>query len=405
MNLLKNLSIKKLLVHVLVLIIASSIWLPSIHFFFKEDIGNYLDDKGISPKAKMLAGRQLQIWRDPELRKIELQKMQNRNPEWDFMSRTFFVLSLANMAIREPGFKDEACEIMDCIIDTTLEAERLNGMYHFLMGYANHSGPWKIDPPRSIFIDGEIALMLGARRLVMEKPEYAILHRERISLILERMSKSPVMSSESYPDECWIFCNTIALASIKMSDVLDKTDNSGFLKKWIDTAKRSLTERKTGLLISTFTVDGSPIECGFGPEGTSIWLTCHMLQIIDQDYAEDQYLRARKELSGNLLGFGYSREWPVSCKGYMDIDSGPVVPILGTSVSASGLAFIAASSFHDKEYFSSLITSLNCGGFPLEKDGMLYYQAGNPVGDSVLLYAFVEGPLWERIGGKGIPHD
>ncbi|OGV59913.1 MAG: hypothetical protein A2X45_13760 [Lentisphaerae bacterium GWF2_50_93] len=396
---------KKILVQAAALILAFFIWIPMVHLFFKEDISNYLSDDAISPKAKMLAGRQLKIWRDPELRKIELQKMQNRNPEWDFMSRTFFVLSLANMAIREPGFKDEACGIMDCIIDATLETEKRNGMYHFLLEYASRSGAWKIDPPRSIFIDGEIALMLGARRLVGEKPEYASLHRQRISSILERMGKSPVMCSESYPDECWIFCNTIALASIKMSDVLDKTDNSEFLARWVDTARKSLTDRKTGLLISTYTVDGSPLECGFGPEGTSIWLACHMLQIIDRDYAEDQYRRARKELSGNLLGFGYSREWPVSCRGSMDIDSGPVVPVLGASASASGLAFIAASAFKDKEYFSRLITSLNCGGFPLKKDGMLYYQAGNPVGDAVLLYSFVEGPLWEKISGKGTAHE
>ena len=37
-------------------------------------------------------------------------KMQKRNPEWDFMSRTYFVLALANMALRDPGFPLETKE-------------------------------------------------------------------------------------------------------------------------------------------------------------------------------------------------------------------------------------------------------------------------------------------------------
>ena len=80
----------------------------------------------------------------------------------------------------------------------------------------------------------------------------------------------------------------------------------------------------------------------------------------------------------------------------MDIDSGPIVPIFGASASASGLAFLGAAGFHDVEYLTQLMTSLNFAGFPVKRGDALHYQASNPVGDAVLLYALVQGPLWEK---------
>ena len=37
-----------------------------------------------------------------------------------------------------------------------------------------------------------------------------------------------------------------------------------------------------------------------------------MLQIVDETFVRDQYELARQHLGRSFLGFGYSREWPVS---------------------------------------------------------------------------------------------
>ena len=121
-----------------------------------------------------------------------------------------------------------------------------------------------------------------------------------------------------------------------------------------------------------------------------------MLQIVDDAFAQDQYQRAKAQLGRSLLGFGYSREWPQDYEGIMDIDSGPIVPVIEASASASGLAFLGAAGFRDSTYLTQLMTSLNAAGFPVRKNGTLRYQASNPVGDAVLLYALVQGPLWEK---------
>ena len=93
--------------------VATCLWLPSMHLFFSVETKEYRQSVGVAPKARQLAERHLAIWRDPVLRARELESMQKVNPEWDFMSRTYFVLALANMALRDPAYEDLACEIIE----------------------------------------------------------------------------------------------------------------------------------------------------------------------------------------------------------------------------------------------------------------------------------------------------
>jgi linalool dehydratase/isomerase-like protein len=378
------------------IVVAGCIWTPCLHLVFRRDLSEYRARDGVSPIARKLVAAHLATWSDPELRQHELDKMREKNPEWDFMSRTYLVLALVNVALEDEQFVDDACDIVDSIIQNTLEVEKGRGFEHFLMSYG-HGGWWAVRPPRSVFVDGEIALMLAARRILKEEDAYKAPLTERVEAMISRMQESPVQCAESYPDECWLFCNTVALAAIRMADVLDGGDHSDFVDSWVDTAKAELLDSDTGLLISTYAVDGTPSPSGFGPEGSTIWMASHMLQIVDEGFAEDQYRRAHKQLARSLLGFGYSREWPLGQEGQMDVDSGPVIPVFGASASASGLAILAAAAFDDEEYLRSLLTSLQFMGFPAEREGRRHYEASNPVGDAVLLYAMTEGPLWDLV--------
>ena len=75
---------------------------------------------------------------------------------------------------------------MDEIIRETLKIEQDHGIYAFLLPYAQ-SRPFLMQPARSQFLDGEIALMLACRRIVAEKQDYKLMHRERIRIMLQRM--------------------------------------------------------------------------------------------------------------------------------------------------------------------------------------------------------------------------
>lgn len=272
-------------------------------------------------------------------------------------------------------------------------------MYVFLMSYAR-AGSYVVQPPRSLFIDGEIALMLEARRLIAEKEEYKQLLAERVKVITEGLRASPSLVLESYPNECWMFDHCIALAALRLSDKLDGGDHSELVRDWIAMAKQKLVHPKTGLLVSSFTANAKPLD---GPEGSSIWVVAHFLQALDPEFARDQYRRARRELGATTLGFSYAHEWPASWDGPQDIDSGPIIPVLNISAGSSGLAFVAASAFGDDEFLSQLSATLDFAAFPTRKNGELKYCASNQVGDAALLYAATLGPLLEKITAGGKP--
>ncbi len=384
--------VKRILVGLAALAIAALIWIPCIHFWFTHPASAFNPASGLSPKARALAERHLHLWTDPKLREQELRRMRASNAEWDFMGRSFLVWSLANMGLRDPAEKKAYLETMDRIVEETLRLEQEQGIYVFLMPYAK-ARPYVAQPARSLFLDGEIALMLAARRGLEEKPEYKSLLTERVNLITEGLRRSPHLALESYPDECWVFDHCVALAALKLADRLDGSDHADLCRDWIAMAKQKLVHRESGLLVSSFNADGIPMD---GPEGSTIWMVAHMLQPVDAAFARDQYDRARKELGEVTLGFGYAHEWPQSWHGPADVDSGPIIPVLNISPGSSGMAFIGASAFGDEKFLTALAATLDFAAFPARQHGGLKYCASNQVGDSALLYATTLGPLWEK---------
>ncbi len=391
--------LKRILGGLLCLAVAAAIWIPAVHLFFPVDARGLMNDPGVSPTARALAARHLALWSDPEARRRELGDLRRSNAEWDFMGRTYLVLSLANMSLRDPSMKPQALTIIDHILEETLRLESAHGFYHFSMDYAKNR-PYIDQPPRSQFVDGEIALMLGARRLIEEKGIWRGPFEDRIRTIEERMERSPSLSTESYPDECWTFDNVNALAAMRMADALDGGTRRTFCAQWVARAKEKLVEPKTGLLVSEFTRLGSALD---GPEGSSIWMVAHALQLIDEPFARDQYERARRYLRRPICGFDVAREWPVELRGAADIDSGMVIPFIDASPGSSGLALLGARAFDDAEFYGGLLRSLDLAAFPVRRKGTLRYQASNQVGDAVLLYSTVLGPLWSEVKRRAGP--
>src|SRR6266446_3368546 len=211
---------KRILTGLAALFIAGAIWLPCLHFLFARSASDFYRLAGLSPQARQLAARHLQLWTEPALREQELRRMRASNAEWDFMGRSFLVWSLANMGLREPASKALYLQTMDQIIDETLRLEKQEGIYFFLMPYAK-ARPYVVQPAHSLFLDGEIALMLASRCLLDQKPAYQPLLTERVNAITERFQQSPHLALESYPDECWMFDHVVALAAIRLADRLE----------------------------------------------------------------------------------------------------------------------------------------------------------------------------------------
>jgi hypothetical protein len=328
---------------------------------------------------------------------LDPERMRAVNPEWDFMRRTFVVLALANQALVARGDEVSAkLAQIDALIDATLRDESERGQSHFLLSYAG-AKPW-IDPDASsVFVDGELLAMMSAREIVRPLPRWRDESLMRAERIERAMLRSPTLSAESYPNECWTFCNTFALAALAMSDRVEGSDHRALSARWIRRAKEVLVDPRTGLLVSSFTRDGRVLD---GPEGSSIWMSAHNLLVVDEAFAEDQYTRAVRELRSGFAGFGWAREWPAATESPReDVDSGFVVPLLGASSGSSGLAVLGASAFDDHAFRDELLASLELAGRPSAAHDR--YGLGNPVGDAVILYALSFGPLWARTRERG----
>lgn len=335
-------------------------WLAALHLAFHQDRAALVEP---------LLARTLAFWASPGAERAALR---GSNPEWDLMSRTFSVLAFANLALARPERREALLRATDAVLADTLraEAERADA---FVLPYF-HRAPFRNRAARSLFLDGELALMLAARQAVARDPRWAAPLRERVDRLAAQLERGPVLSGESYPDEAWTFCNTVALAALALSDRVDGRDHSALRRRWVEVAKRRLVEPRTGLLVSSFTWDGRPLD---GPEGSTLWLAAHMLQLVDEDFARDQYRRAREALGRTALGFAWAREWPARLRGPDDVDSGPTIPLVDANAGSSGLAFLGAAAFGDDAYLDGLLTSVAFAGFPQRRGGALRFAAGN----------------------------
>jgi hypothetical protein len=245
-------------------LVATAIWLPCVHLFFRKEVSTWRQPAGVSSKARALVTAQLVRWNGSGVPGSDQSQMRRTNAEWDLMGRGFLVWSLANLCLRESGERDRYLKVVDDLIDSTLRLERQSGPAVFLMRCAR-ARPFQVQPMRSLFVDSEIAFMLGARCLIADRPDYRLELASRVREMTVRLERSPILAAESYPDECWTFDHTIALAAMRMEDRLAGTNHRDLASRWIAIAKERLIDRKTGLLVSSYSLDGKPQD---GPEGS-----------------------------------------------------------------------------------------------------------------------------------------
>jgi hypothetical protein len=370
-------------------------WLFGLRWLYRPSESSLRPaDGSVSPLALPLLERQLTAWSTEAGRRAEIARMRATNPEWDLMARTYLVLALANASMRPRADRTRYLRTMDAVLDDTLGTVRARGQQHFLLPHARSSA-WLHPSRRSVFVDGELALMLGARRMVRDdREDFRGEFLERIRVVEAQMSASPTANAESYPDECWTFCNTVALAAMRVHEAVDGADHHEIAQRWLRFARERLIDPASGMLVSSYRMDGTVLD---GAEGSSIYMVAHDLVVIDRALAEQQHQRAHAALDGEWLGFGFAREWPRGVASRVDVDSGPTVPWVGANAGASGMALLGAGTFGDTRTLAGLVASLELAAFPATTGASKRYLASNAVGDAVLLYSLVQGPLWRSV--------
>jgi len=321
--------------------------------------------------------------------------MRSINPEYDFMSRTFLVMALADEALANPALRDENLATMDTIIENTLRTEERHGQAHWLMSYWRPEAT--VGTGRSLFVDGEVLVMVTARRMVADdRPELRTETTHRSQQVRANLGSGGVFPlAESYANEGWLFCHAMALLGLRAEEVLDGVDHQTVFESFETTARdRLIDPHGSGMLVSSFTMEGVPDD---GAEGSSIWFSASALQVVLPELAREQYQHARRELGSSVLGLGYSREWPAHQSTVQDVDSGPIVPILGASTSASGFALAAARVHQDTRWTSQLDDALGAAEAMLRLSPELARWAGNPVADAVIVWGQGVGPMFRAL--------
>ena len=328
-------------------------------------------------------------------------EMRAINPEYDLMSRTFLVLALADRALAEvspEAEQQEALAVMDAVIADTLARTRAEGHRHWLLGYAD-ARPWRGEG-RSLFVDGELLVMVGARRMVRDDRWQAETRELAAAVVGNLGSASALPVAESYPDEGWTFCHAMAHLGLRLHEVLDGAEHAVQREAFLAWARDELREPTTRLLASEFALDGTIHD---GPEGSSIWFVVAVLAVLDPELGAEQYALAREELGGSVLGLGYAREWPASAAGFPDVDSGPIVPFIDASASSSGLALAASRIHGDTRWHGQLVAALGAAELVLLGLPRLAEMADNPVGQAVVAWGTGAGPLFELVSSGGTP--
>jgi hypothetical protein len=383
-------------------VLSAAVVLPSLHVVLRPAPETYVRTEAGGPPAmaRELLSSELASWEGGE-RAVD----RAVNPEWDLGHHTFFALSLANLAL-EPSTSSRERERHRERIDAVLAELRSRPTAHYHLPY--FQGEFRGGEPRSLFFDGEVLLVLAARLAIWPDPAGNVELEQRARTVVAQMSASPSLMGESYPNECWMFDNSLALAALAVAEQALGHGVPGaddLTRAWLARAPR-LVDPHTGLLVASATWEGATLD---GPEGSSAFAVAHFLELVDPVLARQQYERARSLLVTRPLGFAYAREWPDPAAwgadplppraGKADVDSGPIVPLLRASAGASGMAILGAASFHDDALLGELVTSLELAAFP-ERDrekGGLRFLASNAIGDAVMLYAMTQGPLWRRV--------
>lgn len=333
--------------------------------------------------------RQLEL--SPPAREMAL--LGETNPEWELLGRGFLALGLADRALASPDLAGRHLAALDRLVDEALADEEKGGHYRFLLPYARRGLL-----PRSLFVDSQMALLMAARLHVAPRDDLRARLERRVRALEASMGADAPSLAESYPSECWVYDHSGALAALRLWDDLSGEDHRPLASRWLAMARERLVDPKTGLLVASFRPDGTVLE---GPEGSTLWVSVSNLLLVDEAFAREQYERGKGLFKREVLGFTLAREWAEG-EFRPDIDSGPVVPLLGASPGSSGLLFVAAAAFDDRATLEGLLASLELAAFPIERGGARSYAAAGQIGNAALFRALSFGPLWRRASAAGV---
>lgn len=226
-------------------------------------------------------------------------------------------------------------------------------------------------------------LALGAALRLVDDPEAARVHGALSDALARRMDLLPVHRFETYPGETYPPDLSVVTASVAMTGRHPDT-----VARFVTKLRAAAVDPATGLLYQALSpISGAP---GDAVRGSGTTLAAMVLATSEPALATELARAVRRELQGEVLGFGGVREVPRGAPWRMDIDSGPV--LFGLSVSASGFGFTSARLTGDRDWHRSLYRSAHLVGLPYTRGDERWFATGGTLGNAILLATLTGGP-------------
>jgi len=341
------------------------------------------------------ATRQLGSHVDAAVEKLALSRFSTGSArfdgEWYFGTGMMAALGFGQTARAHPELAPEALDRMDRALDTMLGPR----------ARAFDRDAWGSDALESLDSDqghaaylGYANLALSLRRFVAPGSRFDELG-DRVSAALERrMNRARGAALETYPGEIYPVDNAAVAASLGLRARARGEPEPAAVRAFLRALRQRYVDPKSGLLHQSVGAERLPADA---PRGSGTALAAYFLSFTDEESSRALHRAVRRELAGDVLGFGVVREYPHSFSGRRgDIDSGPL--IFGYSISAMGFGLAGCRVHGDEDGFRELYRSFHLFGAPLERNDSLAFASGGPLGNAIVFAMLTALPAehWRR---------
>lgn len=311
--------------------------------------------------------------------------------EWRFGTALMASLGFGQVAREHPQLTRSSLERMDRALDAAM-SERAR---------AFDVEAWGEDPLTSLDSEhghvaylGYLNLALSVRRFVQPESRFAAVN-DRLSKALERrLSAASAHVAQTYPGEIYPVDNSAAVASLALRARALGTEPPPVVAEFIHELSIRFVDPKTGLLHQSLTSERAPADA---PRGSGTALAAYFLSFADEPASLALHRAVRRELAGDVLGFGVVHEYADGARFRSgDIDSGPLV--FGLSISAMGFGMAGCRVHGDRASFIGLYRSFNLLGAPSTRGSELSFAAGGPLGNAIVFAMLTALPpdRWRR---------
>lgn len=310
--------------------------------------------------------------------------------EWRFGTAMMAALGFGQLAAEHPELAAESLARMDHALDVVLSSE----------ARAFDREAWGEDPLESLAGDrghaaylGYANLALSLRRFLEPGSRFAERNDQLSAALERRLERAPNAVLQTYPGEIYPVDNAAGVASLVLRARALGRAPPPVAMRWLSLMPARFVDPETGLLFQAVDAEGRPSD---RPRGSGTALAAYFLSFADQDGSRRLHRALRRELAGDVVGFGVVREYPPGEGGRGDIDSGPLV--FGWSISAMGFGLSGCRIHGERACFDELYRAYSLFGAPSEERGELTFASGGPLGNAIVFAMLTAQPAarWWR---------